>query len=597
MRSGARRNFIPQIRGKPTSPSLLRTAMPADRIKVHGIHYTPPELAGFLAEATVEHCPRDRENLRVLDPACGDGALLHAFVLALPAPARKRLTLVGFETDAQALGAARRLLARCDVADVNLHNADFLASGVEATRRGQMRDCSRENDSDTDWTYDAIISNPPYVRTQVLGSRTAQALASRFGLTGRIDLYQVFTRAMVNVLKPGGVLGLLISNRFLTIKAGESLRRLLRTEFQLRKIYDLGDTKLFSAAVLPAIIIATKRNAETLADRCVFDRIYEHTTCGFGSAPRFSTALQALQHRGTQGIVTTETGSVRIERGELAPVETEEGIWTLSTPKYKRWLQTVRDHQKLTFQDVAKIRVGIKTTADAVFVRNDWQQLPPAQRPEPELLHPLITHHDAGRWMVLWSQLQQEVLYPHVVCDGRRAPIDLQRYPRAAEYFSRHAERLKRREYLRNSGRRWYEIWVPHHPALWKEPKIVFPDISETPRFCLDTSGALVQGDCYWMTLKPGLDADWLLLILAVANSTFITKFYDLVYHNKLYSGRRRFVTQFVQNFPLPPLNAMGSRKIVNLVRELIQTQCGAADRENTLNRLVWEAFGVADST
>ena len=45
------------------------------------------------------------------------------------------------------------------------------------------------------------------------------------------------------------------------------------------------------------------------------------------------------------------------------------------------------------------------------------------------------------------------------------------------------------------------------------------------------------------LTSDDGVTSDWLLLMLAVANSTLITRYYDAVYHNKLYSGRRRFMT------------------------------------------------------
>jgi type I restriction-modification system DNA methylase subunit len=41
----------------------------------HGRHYTPPELAGFLARRGAARIPAGRK-LRVLDPACGDGELL-----------------------------------------------------------------------------------------------------------------------------------------------------------------------------------------------------------------------------------------------------------------------------------------------------------------------------------------------------------------------------------------------------------------------------------------------------------------------------------------------------------------------------------------
>ena len=139
---------------------------------------------------------------------------------------------------------------------------DFLAiEGIDVGPRSGQLSLLDDIQTATLKKFDAVIANPPYVRTQVLGAAAAQELARRFGLTGRVDLYHAFVKAIANVLKPGGVLGLLTSNRFLTVKSGTALRRLLRNEFDLEAIYDLGDTKLFAAAVLPVIVIARKQRA------------------------------------------------------------------------------------------------------------------------------------------------------------------------------------------------------------------------------------------------------------------------------------------------------------------------------------------------
>jgi hypothetical protein len=258
-----------------------------------------------------------------------------------------------------------------------------------------------------------VIANPPYVRTQVLGAARAQELAGRFGLTGRVDLYQAFARAMANVLRPGGVLGLLVSNRFLTVKSGAALRRLLRTEFELAAVYDLGDTKLFSAAVLPVVVVARRRPAIATAPAagrrpkersgvCRFDRVYACRS-GEPSAPReaeYPAILDAFRDRQVQGIVSTAAGRFKIERGVLRTGGDGEA-WSLSTAGNRQWLKSVEAHQRYCFDDVARIRVGIKTTADEVFIRDDWESLPADRQPEDELLRPLATHLTAGRWVAL----------------------------------------------------------------------------------------------------------------------------------------------------------------------------------------------------
>ena len=79
--------------------------------------------------------------------------------------------------------------------------------------------------------------------------------------------------------------------------------------------------------------------------------------------------------------------------------------------------------------------MGIKTTADEVYLRDDWDRLPDGVRPERKLLRPLLTHYEANRWFAGPERKRKQVLYPHMVRDGRRMPVELDEYPRAAAYL------------------------------------------------------------------------------------------------------------------------------------------------------------------
>jgi adenine-specific DNA-methyltransferase len=570
--------------------------MQENQIKANGIHYTPPALAEYLAAVTVEAYGQIKGKIEVLDPACGDGALLFALAQQFPRSIRARTILHGYETDSNAIQNARKLLCDIGVRAVNITQQDFLSlRGIDSNlRERQMSFLDQNNNEETQERFDAVIANPPYVRTQLLGAAKAQELAKRFHLSGRVDLYQAFVKAMANVLKPGGIMGLLTSNRFLTVKSGVALRNLLRSEFEVIAIYDLGDTKLFSAAVLPVIVVA-KRTIDQHNGACLFDRVYEYRSTAPPStvARKYPSVLDAFKDRKVSGIVATKTGLYKIERGLLLAKNNAEA-WSLSTSAYQKWLLKVESNRHCAFESVAYIRVGIKTTADDVFIRNDWDSLPSKIQPEKELLLPLITHANAGKWIAIKSPNEQYVLYPHTMRSGKRVPVDIKVYPRARAYLESHRERLSRRKYVIEAGRQWYEIWVPHNPMDWAKPKIVFPDIAEEPRFIIDSSGALVNGNCYWITLRPGFDKKWLYLILAVANSSFITKYYDLAFHNKLYAGRRRFMTQYVRMFPLPDLKTALSREIIELSSRLVDDKGINKELENRIDGLVWRSFGLS---
>lgn len=558
----------------------------AKEVKEGGVHYTPPELARFLAEQTASHLV-SQKGLRLLDPACGDGELLEALALALPTNVRAASTFFGMEQDAVALEHTRqRLSALPDCPRFEIRHGDFLDWTSEFTQPGIF--------ATAEWpqTFDAVIANPPYVRTQVMGASSAKKLAVQFGITGRVDLYHAFALAMTSVLHEGGVLGLLCSNRFLTIQSGETLRRTLLNSYELHDVFDLGDTKLFEAAVLPAIVIGTKRSVTQ--QRCHFTRIYEDRAEERNGAVQYPSVLPPVS-QGAEGRIRVGDTAYLIERGELAATSSSAEPWRISSPEQDTWLTVVRAKAPRTFADLVNIRVGIKTTADNVFIRDDWSSLPADMQPEQDVLLPLVSNKVATQWWPLPAKKQPHVLYTHTTEHGRRAPIDFSKYPRAQRYLEHNRAQLEGRKYVISAGRKWYEIWVPQQPTEWAKAKVVFPDISPTPKFFLDTSGSIVDGNCYWFTAK---EEGHLYLLLAVANSSFILRYYDSVCGNKLYAGRRRFITQYVERFPVPEPDSAIACRIIAETKALCamtpaSTQAQAAI--GCIDNLVWEACGLVE--
>lgn len=268
----------------------------------------------------------------------------------------------------------------------------------------------------------------------------------------------------------------------------------------------------------------------------------------------------------------------------------------MSRPSVDAWLNRVGAGTWRSFGEVARIRVGIKTTADRVFISDRWDQARPC--PEPELLLELITHHDLAPWRIERSA-DTRVLYPYDTAAPRRVPVDLREFPRAAAYLRRHRSTLAARKYVTGSGREWFEIWVPQRPNLWRVPKLVFPDISERPRFALDRSGAVVNGDCYWISLDDlGGDTEraqrLAYLLMGVANSALGLRYYDAVCGNRLYSGRRRWITQYVSRLPLPDPDRPASAEIAALIAQLVDGDHTPDDAaRHRLDELVDAAFGL----
>jgi hypothetical protein len=556
--------------------------------KADGVTFTPKVLADFVARqiGSTLQVPTNRP-VRVLDPAVGEGALLLSLLEELHAQGRRETEVHGFDTNPNSLSLAEGAIrARFPAVTVRFHATDFLAyaGGFANTLSLFGGALPRER-------FDAIIANPPYVRTQIMGAAHAQALASRFGLSGRVDLYHAFILGMIEVLEDNGVAGIIVSNRFMTTKSGSAVRKVLRQRVSLKHVWDLGDTKLFDVAVLPAVMLLTRREStgKTLPE---FTSIYET------ESPASCCARDVIAALAERGVVSIEDGRrFQVTHGALAMSSCPDEIWRVATDKTDSWLKTVGDHTWRNFGEIGNIRVGIKTCADHVFIRSDWDAIP--ERERPELLRPITTHHVGRRFKADATKAVRKVLYPHIVNErGERDAADLSQYPLSAAYLERNRSTLQARSYLLEAGRLWYEIWVPQDPGAWGLPKMVFRDICETPTFWMDLNGTVVNGDCYWLTLNSRMDADVLWLALAVANSSFIEIFYDHRFHNKLYAGRRRFMTQYVEGFPLPDPSRGESKAMVDLAKEIyaLTPSPTARSLEGRLDALVYEAFGVGHS-
>lgn len=558
-------------------------------IKSDGATYTPRSLADFVASNIIGAAPNITSNksLRILDPAIGDGELLLSILGKIPKLSTTEVEVFGFETNQTALETAKKRISKSyPNVKINFTLRSFLEYVLENYGSGgKERSLFEDNSAER---FDLIIANPPYVRTQIMGAKSAQIIARNFDLNGRVDLYYAFIFAISQALKPTGTAGIIVSNRFMSTKSGASVREGILDRFDVHHIWDLGDTKIFDAAVLPAVLLVKSKSKSTLLPK--FTSIYEKPKTK--STFNYSSPIEALNGN---GIVSVSDGrSFEVRNGILNTSGDLDGVWRLSEETSEAWLQTVASHTSSTFKDIGKIRVGVKTCADKIFIRNDWDDLPDKLN-RPELLKPLTTHHNANRYRARTNDVKQEILYPHESINGKRHTIDIEEHPNTNTYLNQHKPKLEGRKYVIEAGRHWYEIWVPQDPAVWNTPKLVFRDISEKPTFWIDQSGSIINGDCYWLAPKNTSDTEPLWLAVAVANSTFIEKFYDLCFPNKLYAGRRRFITQYVEKFPMPNPTSKIGKLIISKSKEVYKTIPNGDTKslENEIDCLVWQSFGL----
>ena len=258
--------------------------------KMNGVVYTPKEMADFLCDEMIRHSPikiKDSSDIAVLDPAIGTGELITSLIMKInEISSNIHIRVVGYETDTcVALETEAKLKAIFPSADITIYSQDFLAAAESSSDKFQF-----------------VIANPPYVRTQILGANLAQKISKKLNLTGRVDIYYAFLLNIKNVIATNGVAGYIISNKFFTIKSGMSVRKYMMDNYHIHSITDFGDTKLFSASVLPCTVVFSLGKT-TNEDKVSFNSIYEDK-----SAEVALSCESIFSHIGDVGIYQVRNG-------------------------------------------------------------------------------------------------------------------------------------------------------------------------------------------------------------------------------------------------------------------------------------------------
>ncbi len=236
-----------------------------------GQYATPTDVADLL----LGFCLR-RPMDRLLDPSCGDGALLRraarwqAWLSSSAAPGASG-TLFGIELDPEAAAVAAA------IPGATIRRANFLALAPPAA----------------DMLFDAVVGNPPYTRAEWIArldaaeaqlalfpDSAAAPAAPRAGLLPadlgaalgrRAGLHAYFFLQSLHFLRPGGRLGFVVPNGWLDVAYGEALKRFLLDHFRILVVIESAVERWFAAAGVNTCVVILERASDPAA--CAANRV------------------------------------------------------------------------------------------------------------------------------------------------------------------------------------------------------------------------------------------------------------------------------------------------------------------------------------
>lgn len=113
--------------------------------------------------------------------------------------------------------------------------------------------------------FDVVMGNPPYIRVDVLSNSDKKYWQEYFvSPYGKFDIYFLFIENGLKLLKNGGRLGFIVSNKFLVGDSGKRLREFILQNCIIETLIDISNVDVFKdASIYPVIIILRKTPEES----------------------------------------------------------------------------------------------------------------------------------------------------------------------------------------------------------------------------------------------------------------------------------------------------------------------------------------------
>lgn len=359
--------------------------------------------------------------------------------------------------------------------------------------------------------FDIVLANPPYIRQENLAALEQAIYGKSFEdvYRGTADIIVFFYARAAQLLRDGGWLSFVTSNKYMRAKYGDGVRAYLPKVLRIEQVIDFGDLPLFESvdeqgrrkdvAAYPAILVGQRQSASS-----------EHALSVADLAP---TIRMALRDAGE----TVNTQNVRDALSDLPGLLENTGIhgypqtllrkggWILEDPALVRLFERLMNGGTPLGEYVQdRIYYGIKTGLNEAFVIDDAkrQELLAADPKSAEIIKPWLRGKDIKRWRAEHAGLYLLAVqnsgdasatnpWANAKNEGEARRVFEQTYPAIHDHLTHFETALRNR---RDQGRFWWELRACAYYHEFGQPKILWRENCPPweARFAMDESGAFI---------------------------------------------------------------------------------------------------------
>ena len=369
--------------------------------------------------------------------------------------------------------------------------------------------------------FDGVIGNPPYVQLQKDGGRLGQLYQAcqfdSFTRTG--DIYCLFYERALQLLKEGGHVCFITSNKWMRAAYGKNLRDHFIAHSQPVQLLDMG-ADVFEATVDTNILLS--RNVKS-ADK----------------------SFRAVTVRGDLNRTNGDMARYLSQNSVTMALPAEGEPWVILTPAelaLKRKIESIG--KPLKEWDIS-INYGIKTGYNPAFIiDNQTKERLICEDPKSaELIKPILRGRDIGRYQANWAGLWLIDIHNGY---GDVPLVNVDNYRAVKRHLDQFYPQLEKRQ---DKGVTPYNLRNCAYHAEFEKEKIIWGNLSIEPRFAFDAQKVSISAPS---NMLVGESVKYL---VAWLNSRLCYyKMRQIAYSRE--QGYMEYMKVFVEQLPIPPVTA-----------------------------------------
>ncbi|MFJ7019491.1 Eco57I restriction-modification methylase domain-containing protein [Streptomyces sp. NPDC101117] len=486
----------------------------------------------------------DLADMRIVEPACGQGAFLIPIVARLSASCRSRGRSLLDASDAiRAFDLLERNIQESRlVLTEQLLGDGWGAQDVEKVVHSWVMHGDFLLQELSPGTADFVVGNPPYIRLEDVPDERMRAYRQVCSsMQGRADIYVGFYDAGLRKLRQGGKLGFICADRWMRNQYGRALRQLVTRDYSVDLVLTMHDVDAFEEQVsaYPAITVIS-RGAQGTA-------VAADATGAFNAEAANCFRRWVTESR--EHLIKASS----FHAARLPHWFPGEDSWPAASPARLAMLEDLSGRFRLLEDETTGTRVGIgvATGADKVFITND------PDTAEAERLLPLAMVRDTTSGKLDWGGT-----YLVDPWDAQGQLVDLDAYPKLAAYFDKHRPALIKRYIAVKQPARWYKTIDKVDHRLTQRPKLLLPDMKLTIHPVLDEGGLYPHHNLYYIVSDA-----WDMRVLGGLLLSKVAEAFVEAYAVKMRGGTLRFQAQYLRKIRVPDPAEMREEDRVALAR------------------------------